>query len=419
MAGMTDLARSDASQSLREQLRNFLNTEVRPWEVSLARAGWEERGTIVGHLRDRARSHGLWGYAYPGSSVGGSLSLREYASYAELEGEYLEGPAVLGSAALADVMIFNEYASPTLRERVLAPLLAGELITCHGVSEPGRSDPGLSQLVTRAVRDGDCWVITGRKWFTMARGADVMTVLCRTGSYTDPTVKAFSLLVVPIDAHGVEITRDLPVLGAAGGHVEVRLHEVRVPADYLLGAEGAGYAVMSRHRTLERLLRSLTWLGQAQRAFDLMCQRLRTRRTATGPLAEKQLMQRHVFDSYQEIIAVRTLLRDLAARLDTGDPDIELDLSAAKVLTSHMFCGVTDRAVQVFGAEGLTDDTPLSLLFRMARASRIHDGADEIHVQAVARRVLSRPDPGPVWPIPAQPGARASYAASTQSAHGA
>ncbi|MEH1014429.1 acyl-CoA dehydrogenase family protein [Micromonospora sp. CPCC 206060] len=389
---------SDEIRTLRDEVRGFLDEHLRPVEPALRTAGPDERRKLVAELRDLAAEHGLWGAARPVELGGRGLPWAGWAHIAEVEGSYLEGPAVLGSASLLDLTMLHRHAGPWLREQYLQPLLTGAITPCYGMTEPGVSGSDLLQMRTNARRQGDEWVINGRKWFCKVRGADFMTVFCRTGPAGASNRTAFSMILVPTDAPGFEIVRDLPLLGDTGGHAEVRLHDVRVPVSHLLGPEGGGFGMAMERLSLGRLLRALTWVGQAQRAYDLMCARLRTRRTSTDLLGDKQLMQLHVFDSYTEITSARLMLHHAAALLDADDPQVATAVSAAKVVASRMFQHVTDRAIQVYGAEGLSDDTPLSGLFREARTTRIYDGPDEVHIQAVARRLLARPEPTPPRP---------------------
>ena len=341
-------------------------------------------------LRDLARQEGVWALPVPRELGGQGLSLADYAYLADIETRNEYSSAVLGTSSLLDVMTLHRWATDEAKSRFLAPLVRGELTPCYGMTEPHTSGSDISQIRSAARRDGDGWIISGRKWFCRARGADFMIIMCRTRGLGVASRTAFSMFVVPTSAPGFTIVRDLPVLGMLDGHAEVELHDVRIPAGNLLGTEGEGYAIAQQRLSLGRLLRCMQWLGQAREAFELMCRRLHQRRAFNELLADKQLMRQHVFESYVELKSARALVLHAAAMLDGGEThgDLLTEVSTAKVATSRMFSDVTDRAVQVFGAEGLTDDTPLSRLFRAARSTRIYDGPDELHVQAVARRIL-------------------------------
>ena len=210
--------------------------------------------------------------------------------------------------------------------------------------------------------------------------------MCRT-ELDVPSHGAFSMIIVPTDNPGYKIVRETPVLGINGGHYEVNYDNVRVPKENLLGPRGQGFLIAQRRLGPGRIFHCMRWLGQAQRAFDLMCERLHSRETFGTPLADKQLLQKFVFDSACEIQASRHLTLDAAKRIDQGD-DARIEIGMIKVVGAEMVHNVIDRAIQVHGAKGLTDDTPLSLMYRHAREARIYDGPDEVHVQSVARRIL-------------------------------
>jgi alkylation response protein AidB-like acyl-CoA dehydrogenase len=256
------------------------------------------------------------------------------------------------------------------------------------------SDP--TQLQTRAVLDGDEWVISGRKWFTTnADKAAYTTVMVRTEPDA-PDHSAFSMILVPTDTPGYRIVRETPVLGIRGGHCEVAYDDVRVPASNLLGPRGHGFLIAQQRLGPGRIFHCMRWLGQAQRAFDLLCNRLNARTAFGEPLAKKQLMQQHVFESYAEIQAARLLTLAAAHKIDAGD-QARVEIGAIKVVGARMLHNVIDRAIQAYGAAGLTDDTPLSFMYRAARFGRIYDGPDEVHVHTVARRILKEYRDGTGW----------------------
>ena len=205
------------------------------------------------------------------------------------------------------------------------------------------------------------------------------------------------MIIVPTDNPGYKIIRETPVLGINGGHYEVEYDNVEVPEENLLGPRGQGFIIAQKRLGPGRIFHCMRWLGQAQRAFDLLCERMHERETFGTPLTKKQLLQKFVFDSACEIQASRHLTLDAAKRIDQGD-DARIEIGLIKVLGAEMLHNVIDRAIQVHGAKGLTDDTPLSLMYRHAREARIYDGPDEVHVQSVARRILKNyENNGPGW----------------------
>jgi acyl-CoA dehydrogenase len=262
-------------------------------------------------------------------------------------------------------------------------------VPSFAMTEPDVASSDPTQLRTRASLEGDEWVINGRKWFTTgAAEARYTTVMCRTESDAKAH-DAFSLIIVPTDARGYRIVRETPVLGVPGGHYELELRDLRVPRDSLLGERGAGFRIAQQRLGPGRIFHCMRWLGQAQRAFDLMCQRLHERTAAGSQLADKQLMQSFVFESAAQIQACRLLTLSAAQALDRGEEARE-SIGVIKVIGARMLHDVIDRAIQVQGARGLTADTPLELMYRHARAARIYDGPDEVHVQSVARQLLKR-----------------------------
>jgi acyl-CoA dehydrogenase len=211
--------------------------------------------------------------------------------------------------------------------------------------------------------------------------------MCRTEDDTVSPYLAYSMIIVPTDTPGYTIVRETPVLGIMGGHCEVDLDDVRVPAANLLGPRGHGFVIAQERLGPGRIFHCMRWLGLAQRAFELLCARLNSRTAFGEPLAAKQLMQQHVFESSAEIQAARLLTLHAAAAIDRGE-QARVEIGTVKVVGARMLHNVIDRAIQAYGAAGLTDDTPLSHMYRTARFARIYDGPDEVHVHTVARRIL-------------------------------
>jgi alkylation response protein AidB-like acyl-CoA dehydrogenase len=265
------------------------------------------------------------------------------------------------------------------------------------MTEPDVASSDPTQLQTRAVLDGDEWVINGRKWFTSgANIAAYTTVMVRTEEDA-PDYLAFSMIVVPTDTPGYNIVRDTPVMGMYGGHCEVSYDNVRVPKENLLGPRGHGFVIAQERLGPGRIFHCMRWLGQAQRAFDLMCDRANNRVAFGEPLAKKQLIRKMVFDSYAEIQSCRLLTLHAAHKIDQGD-QARVEIGVIKVVGATMLHNVIDRAIQVHGALGLTSDLPLERMYRAARFGRIYDGPDEVHINTTARRLLREyRDGGPGW----------------------
>ncbi|MEW2635470.1 acyl-CoA dehydrogenase family protein [Streptomyces sp. NPDC048389] len=371
---------------MRARVTHFVRSRVVPCEPVLD-AGGPAAAAATQDLRTRAKEEGLWALPLPAELGGQGLPLLQYAQVAEAEGASDHGPAALGSSPLLDVTMLQRHGSGRVRDLYLKRVTAGELRTCYAMTEP--DVPGTDPLMTgtRATRATDgSWTVSGRKWFASgAAGADLVTVLARTaGAPSDR--EGLSLLLVPTDSPGFRVVRALPVFGAYG-QWEIELDRVDVPADHLIGEQGQALAIAGERLQLGRTLRCLRWLGQAQRAFDLMCERANTRVGSRGPLADHQLVQQHVFESLLALRTTRPLVHEAVARIDAGlDARIEVGLS--KVAAARMLQQVADAAIQIHGSAGLGPDTPLPALFRSGRAARILDGPDELHITSVARRVL-------------------------------
>lgn len=370
---------------LRSQVCRFIRERVMPAERVLD-AGGPVAAATLRDLRVLAQQEGLWALPLPSGLGGGGLSLTEYAQVAEAEGASDHGPAALGSASLLDVLMLNRHGSTRIREEYPKRLGAGELRACYAMTEPGVPGTDPSMTRTRAVEEANgSWRISGRKWFTSgAADADLVTVLARTDWSTDRG--GLSLFLVPTGAPGFRVVRELPVLGA-GGQSEIELDGVRVPGDHLIGERGSALTIAGERLQLGRTLRALRWTGQAQRAFDLMCERVNACTGSRGPLGGHQLVQQHVFESLLALRTTRPLVHEAVTRIAAG-LDAHVEVGLAKVAAARMLQQVTDAAIQVHGAAGLGPDTPLPALFRTGRASRILDGPDELHITSVARRAL-------------------------------
>ncbi|MYV48853.1 acyl-CoA dehydrogenase family protein [Streptomyces sp. SID2888] len=377
------------TRELRDKVAEFVRTRVVPCEPVLD-GGGPDAATALRRLQKEAKAEELWALPLPAELGGQGLPLRSYAHLAEAEGASDHGPAALGSASLLDALMLWRHGSRRVRERYLAPLVAGELRACYAMTEqdvPG-TDPFLITTRADGSEDGG-WRVTGRKWFISgAADADLITVLARTDGRAGDR-DGLSLLLVPA-ASGLRTVRELPVLGAPG-QAEIELDGVRVDGDHLVGERGKALAVAAERLRLGRTLRSLRWLGQAGRAFELMRERAVTRTRSRGPLGDLQLVQRHVFESLLALRTTRPLVHEAVSRLDAGD-DAHVEVGLAKVAAARTLHLVADAAIQVHGAAGLGPDTALPLLFRTGRAARILDGPDELHITSVARRVL-RTDP--------------------------
>ncbi|MFC4587790.1 acyl-CoA dehydrogenase family protein [Sphaerisporangium corydalis] len=385
----------DSVRPIRDAVHAFMTERVEPAEEIVHRGG-EQAATTLRDLQRQAKMEGLWALGHPKDLGGGGLPFLDYVYVNEVQGRSELGQLALGTFTLQDSLMLNQYASDEQRERFLAPLVQAEIWPSFAMTEPEVSSSDPTQLRTTAVLDGDEWVVNGHKWFTTgANRAAYTTVMCRTETDAPPHL-AFSMILVPTDTPGYEIVRDTPVLGIQSGHCEVRYEDVRVPSGNLLGPRGQGFVIAQQRLGPGRIFHCMRWLGQAQRAFDLMCARLHERSAFGQPLAKKQLMRQHVFDSYTEIQSARLLTLNAAQAIDRGE-QARVEIGAVKVVAARMLHNVIDRAIQVHGAMGLTPDTPLDRMYRHARAGRIYDGPDEVHIDSVGRRILGEYASGGNW----------------------
>nr|WP_324615891.1 acyl-CoA dehydrogenase family protein [Streptomyces sp. WM6372] len=350
-------------------------------------AGGPHAAAALGELQAQARQEGLWALPLPVELGGQGLSFARYAMIAEAEGASDHGPAALGSAPLLDAAMLWKHGGDRVRDRYPGRLAAGELRACYAMTEPDTpgTDPFLTATRAEERPDGG-WRVSGRKWFVSgAAAADLVTVLARTDGEPGDR-EGLSLLLVTTDSPGFRVVRELPVFGARG-QWEIDFDRVAVDADHLLGRRGQALSIAAERLQLGRTLRCLRWLGQAQRAFDLMCARANSRTGTRGPLGGHQLVQQHVFEALLALRTTRPLVHEAAAKIAAG-LDAHVEVGLAKVAAARMLQQVADAAIQVHGAAGLGPDTPLPALFRTGRAARILDGPDELHITSVSRRVL-------------------------------
>ncbi|MFQ5666670.1 MAG: acyl-CoA dehydrogenase family protein [Candidatus Binatia bacterium] len=389
-------------EDLRHRLVEFMDAHVYPAEKVAAeqvRVSGDEHlmPPIVKELQAQARAQGLWNLFLPDQQYGAGLKNWEYGVLCEVMGRSVIAPRVFNCAApdTGNMEILAEFGSGAQKARWLEPMLAGELRSCFSMTEPetAGSDPTLLQ--TRAVRDGDAYVINGHKWFTSgAYGASFAIVM----AVTDPGAPAHqraSMIIVPTDTPGFNLVRAVSVMGhtGGGGHCEIRYEDCRVPATNLLGAEGSGFAIAQARLGPGRIHHCMRCIGAAERALELMCERANGRYTHGGLLAEKDTVRNWVADSRMEIDAARLMVLHAAWKMDTaGKKEARQEISMIKVMAANMMMNVLDRAIQVFGAMGVSDDTPIARMWRDGRSMRLADGPDEVHKMTIARRELRR------WP---------------------
>ena len=381
---------------IRKQVTEFIEQRVYPVEHLFEERGSPESDKVMRRLMQEAKEAGLWALGHPKEIGGQGLPFLDYVYVNEVVGRSGLATVALGTHSLQDSIMLHLYASEEWRDKYLKRLVDGEVFPSFGMTEPDVASSDPTQLRTTAVLEGDEWVINGRKWFTSgADRAAYTTVMLRT----EPDVAAhdaFSMIIVPTETPGYNIIRDVRVMGMNGGHCEVEYDNVRVPFANLLGPRGAGFKIAQKRLGPGRIFHCMRWLGQAQRAYDLMCDRANERVAFGKTLGEHQQIQKFVFDSLCEIQASRMLTLNAAHKIDQGD-EARVEIGMIKVVGAQMLHNVIDRAIQVFGAKGVSEDTPLESMYRHARFARIYDGADEVHITTTARRILKSYKIGDGW----------------------
>ena len=395
---VTELAPTDEIQELRGRYRAFMEEHVYPNERALQADDVE----LIGSLRAKAKEQGLWAPHVPPEAGGTGQGFLVYAHLNEEIGRSTYAQLVFGCQApdAGNAEILHLFGTDEQKERWLRPLVAGEIRSFFSMTEPEVPGSDPTTLRTTAVREGDEWVIDGHKWFSSgADGAAFGIVMAVTDAEAEPHRRA-SQILVPAETPGVEIARAVPVLGHAGSgwstHCEVWYRGVRVPVENTLGEPGDGFRIAQKRLGPGRIHHVMRWLGQMQRAFELLCSYALEREAFGSRLADKQTVQNWIADSAAEIHACRLMTLDAAHKIDDGD-EARVEVSVIKYYAAQALHDVIDRAIQVHGARGLTDETPLAEMYANARAARIYDGPDEVHRMVVSRRILKEFEKGGTW----------------------
>jgi acyl-CoA dehydrogenase len=402
-----DFSFSAKAQELQEDLLAFMDEHVYPaepvWREQTAAGHPHAQPPVVEGLKAEARRRGLWNLFLPDDRFGPGLTNAEYAPLAEIMGR---SPAIAPEATncaapdTGNMEILAEFGTPEQQERWLTPLLEGEIRSCFAMTEPDVASSDATNIRSRIERDGDDYVINGRKWWTSG-APNPRTKICIFMGVTDPDADVYrrqSMVLVPMDAPGVTVVRSLPVFGYEGtgpGEGEVSFADVRVPVANLLGEEGGGFAIAQARLGPGRIHHCMRAIGMAERAFDLMCSRAISRTAFGKELARQGVIQHWIAESRMEIEQARLLVLKTAWLMDTvGKEGAKIEISAIKVVVPKMALKVIDRAMQVHGAAGVSADFPLAEFYAIGRTLRIVDGPDEVHEMVMARRELKRYLPG-------------------------
>ncbi|MGZ4211366.1 MAG: acyl-CoA dehydrogenase family protein [Actinomycetota bacterium] len=398
-----DFEYSPKTEQLRKEVLAFMNEHVYPAEA-VYREQLEASGDphfhapIVEDLKKEARARGLWNLFLPDTEYGAGLNNMEYAPLAEITGHSPGlAPEAMNCAApdTGNMEILAQFGTPEQKEQWLKPLLDGEIRSAFAMTEPDVASSDASNIQCSIRRDGDHYVINGRKWWISGAARDRCTIFIVMG-VTNPDAEQYrrqSMILVPKDTPGVTIARDLTVFGYndAEGHNEVLFEDVRVPASNLLGEEGSGFAIAQARLGPGRIHHCMRLIGMAERAYDLMVRRSLTRVAFGKRLAEQGVVRKWIADSRMEIEQARLLVLKAAWLMDTvGKEGARFEISAIKVVAPNVALRVIDRAIQTHGGGGVSQDFPLASLWAHARTLRFADGPDEVHEMVIARRELAK-----------------------------
>lgn len=395
-----DFSLSPRAEEYRDRLAAFITEVVNPAEEIYAQQVKEigdphASPPIMNELKTQARARGLWNLFLPDSEHGAGLTNTEYAPLCELMGRSLLASEATNCSApdTGNMEILHQFGTPLQREQFLDPLLNGEIRSCFAMTEPWVASSDATNIASTIERDGDHYLINAHKWWTTGAASPNCRFAILMG-VSDPNAyshRRHSMILVPFDTPGFSIVRTLPVFGhdAGGGHCETLFENVRVPAEYLLGEEGGGFAIAQARLGPGRIHHCMRAIGAAERALELMCARAQQRVAFGKPLADQGAVQRDIAECRIEIEQARLLTMKAAWLMDTvGVKGARIEISAIKVVAARVATAVIDRAIQLFGGAGVSDDWPLAQMWTYVRTVRLVDGPDDVHLMQIARREL-------------------------------
>ncbi len=406
-----DFSTDPELQDKLDWMAEFVRNEIWPLETLYGELDFDSLMRAIEPLRDQVKRQGLWAAHLEPELGGQGFGQVKLGLMHEILGTSPIAPFAFGNAApdSGNSEILALAGTAEQKERYLHPLLAGDLRSAFSMTEPDTAGSDPTLLQTSAVKDGDHWVINGRKWFsTNGSIADFLIVM----AVSDPQARSHqraSMFIVDADTPGVKIIRDVPTMehpwesfGRYGNHAEISYENVRVPTQALLGAQGAGFLIAQQRLYPGRIHHCMRWLGVARRAFDMLCERALYRETHGGVLAKHQTVQNWIADSAAELQAARLLTLQAAWKMDTqGVLAARQDIAIIKFYGARVLHDVIDRALQAHGSLGYSTDMPLEAMYRYARAARIYDGPDEVHRASVAKQILRGYEP-PADGIPSE-----------------
>ncbi|MFS0671304.1 acyl-CoA dehydrogenase family protein [Peribacillus frigoritolerans] len=391
-------------KNLEKKLTEFMEKHVYPNESTYKKqleaqeSRWSEIPPILSELTAKAKEEGLWNLFLPDSGYGGGLTNLEYAPLCEIMGRSTIGPEIFNCNApdTGNMEVLVRYGSDEHKERWLKPLLAGEIRSCFSMTEPEVASSDATNIECRIERTGNEYVINGRKWWSSGAGDPRCKIAIVMGK-TDPEAAKHeqqSMILVPLDTPGVKIERMLPVFGydhAPHGHAEITFENVRVPATNILWGEGKGFAIAQGRLGPGRIHHCMRLIGAAERALEELCKRIQERVAFGKTLARQGVIMEWVADSRIEIEQARLLTLKAAYMMDTvGNKEAKAEIAMIKVVAPNMALNVLDRAIQGFGAAGISDDFPFAAHWANARTLRLADGPDEVHRSQVAKIELRK-----------------------------
>ena len=387
----------EALPQLLEKYREFVKEELFPIDLKVVQGPFKSFFPILNELRAKAKELGLFAPHLSTQDGGVGLNLVQFAQVSEILGQSPIGHYVFNCAApdIGNMELLHLFGTEAQQSTWLKPLQKGEIRSCFAMTEPEMPGSNPVHLGTIAHREGNDYVINGHKWFTTAAdGAKFTIVMAVTNPEAENPYQRASMLLVPLDNPGYQLIRNIPIMGEAGedylSHGEVKFENCRVPGSNLIGKEGQGFALAQERLGPGRIHHCMRWIGICERVFDLMCKRAISRQLDPGKaLAEKQTIQNWIAESRAEIKASRLMVMDTAQKMqELGAKAVKEDISTIKFFVADVLMKVIDRAIQVHGALGITDDTLLSFWYRHERGARIYDGPDEVHKSALARSIL-------------------------------
>ena len=388
---------SDKALELVPRYRDFLEKYIIPLEQGAIYGSFRAHLPQLRALRAKAKEMGLFTPHLPVSHGGLGLSLVEFASISEVLGTSPLGHYVFNCNApdIGNMELMHQFASPYLQETYLRPLERGEIRSCFAMTEPEHAGSNPVHMSTTAVREGDEYVINGHKWFTSsADGASFTIVMAVTNPSSENPYARASMILVPLDTPGYRLIRNISIMGDEGedylSHSEVEFVNCRVPVSHLIGEEGSGFQLAQVRLGPGRIHHCMRWIGICERALGMMCDRAIERELNPGhSLAMQQTIQNWIAESAAEIKASRLLVLNTAHKIEKdGAKAAKEDISTIKFFVSDVLMKVVDRAIQVHGGLGITDDTLLSFWYRHERGARIYDGPDEVHKTVLAKSIL-------------------------------